>query len=77
MLFLKGKEIMTQDIGMQIRRLEVIIDQLYINTEISFGNSHELTIQAIKAIMYLQGLKQDWETLCTEEIARKDAQLGD
>jgi len=68
---------MTQDIGMQIRRLEVIIDQLYVNTETIFGNSNELTNQAIKAVMYLQGLKHDWETICTEEIARRDSQLGD
>ena len=66
---------MTQDISMQIRRLEVIIDQLYENTESIFGNSNELTMQAIKAVMYLQGLKHDWETKCIEEIAKKDALL--
>lgn len=68
---------MTQDIGMQIRRLEVIIDQLYVDMEAIFGNSNELTSQAIKAVMYLQGLKYDWETICTEEIAKRDAQLGE
>ena len=46
---------------MQIKRLEKVVDGLYNRSESLLGNSDIITKQALKALVYLQGLKYDVE----------------
>ena len=56
-----------QDITMQIERLEGIIDGLYNRSESALGNSDIITKQALKAVLYISGLKYDYEELLRVE----------
>jgi hypothetical protein len=58
---------MAQDIGMQIERLEKIVDSLYNASQSNLGNGHKITKQALKAVLYCQGLKCDHSALVKVE----------
>lgn len=63
---------MAQDIGMQIERLEGVLDKLYKATANNLGSKHPITMQSLKATMYLQGLKCDWKALKKAEDVTVD-----
>lgn len=60
---------MAQDIGMQIERLEEVLDKLYKATSNNLGVKHPIAMQSLKATIYLQGLKYDWKALKKAEDA--------
>jgi len=64
-----------QSIPMQIKRLERIVDGLYNRSESVLGNSDIITKQALKALVFLQGLKYDVEAEAEAMEAASD--VGD
>jgi hypothetical protein len=52
-----------QDISMQIKRLEEVVDNLHLKSEAKLGVSDTITRNALQAIFYLQGLKYDLNIL--------------
>lgn len=51
-----------QSIPKQIKRLEDIIDKLHNRSDSTLGTSDQITQQALKALIFLQGLKYDMES---------------
>ena len=65
-----------QSISKQIKRLENVIDGLYNRSESMLGTSDIITKQSLKALVFLQGLKYDYDSMVSIQEA-KDAEEGE
>ena len=65
---------MSQDIVMQIQRLENIVDKTHQLSHNTLGVSDPITKQALKTLLYLQGLKYDYGNLKVIQEAMTEAE---